>query len=159
MTLSLYWIMVLTCGNILYWHKNMRSMNVKNAIIRDSLCLRSNNQLLLWIKKLSKMQSFLVWILKSFLFKYIVKIIKLICIKYSTLSFQVVFVTNTEETFLTTNSLQMLLLWSVTSVMKWVPMLVQRVNWRAIKLNTRWTVVISPTAVLGRKTRYLTSKE
>ena len=34
---------------------------------------------------------------------------KLICIKYSTLSFQVVFVTSTEETFLTTNSLQMLL--------------------------------------------------
>ena len=53
----------------------------------------------------------------------------------------------------------MWMLWSVTSVLKLVSMLVQRVNWQAIRLHTRGTVVISWIAVLGKRPRYLASRQ
>ena len=57
------------------------------------------------------------------------------------------------------NYLQMWMLWSVTSVLRRVTMLVQRVNWQAIKLHTRRTVVISSIAVIGKRSRQLASRQ
>ena len=68
------------------------------------------------------------------------------------------FVMNNEH-FCPPNSLQMWMLWSVTSVSKWVTMLAQRVNWQAMKLHTRGTVVISGIAVIGQRARYLASRQ
>ena len=38
-------------------------------------------------------------------------------------------------------------------------MLAQRVNWQAIKLHTRGTVVFSRIAVIGQRARYLASRQ